>query len=624
MPDGTTYDVVIRMMMRDEAQAKVNALGGELDKTTRKAKETRSALEGLGTLAAAAFGAIGIQKAYEGLIGFNAQVQSIQTGLAAVVRINFGGSFETAERKSRDMFEEFQRFAKVSPTTTAEVAQFGQIISSAAFSTGASMQEFMTMSEQAVIAARVFGVETHTAQIQMQELLLGNVKTTQIFSQQLIRAGHMTMEQFRELDDAGRKNFILKVLTSPAMMDAGKKMAVGWAGATTTLIDNIQIFIGKVGSGLFKKLTDEILKWNALIEHNAVAIEKWGNEFADGMVKAFNFIKDAISFVVDHREALMGLAMAWQMATLGGRGAAGGKAGAGMEIAFMTGAVGKGIGRGAMGIAAGEMMGMGHLESAGMGVMAGLSALPGPLGWVAAGATAAALGLHAVAENAERAIESDAARRARIEGISDLTRKLAEGRVEDRQRYLSDVGRRAVENQFISAQGVANQAEVLKALGFTPEKPDAAAKEFGDAAVKAEADRYRMLTGGMTGEEARRALGGNVHGRTPEEETALQTLAGVIVSAMDIQLAAQRKAAEKFNTELNDIFERNQAFAYASGWQGPFPADPSVAAKPTVNVTIQHIDVQADDPDRFVFGLVEIARVAYKQQGASKHTLPEP
>src|SRR5262252_3859273 len=115
MPDGTTYDVVIRMMMRDEAQAKVNALGGELDKTTRKAKETRSALEGLGTLAAAAFGAIGIQKAYEGLIGFNAQVQSIQTGLAAVVRINFGGSFETAERKSRDMFEEFQRFAKVSP-----------------------------------------------------------------------------------------------------------------------------------------------------------------------------------------------------------------------------------------------------------------------------------------------------------------------------------------------------------------------------------------------------------------------------------------------------------------------------------------------------------------------------
>jgi hypothetical protein len=48
-----------------------------------------------------------------------------------------------------------------------------------------------------------------------------------------------------------------------------------------------------------------------------------------------------------------------------------------------------------------------------------------------------------------------------------------------------------------------------------------------------------------------------------------------------------------------------------------------MSAKPNVNITIQRIEVQSDDPDRYAFGLVEAFRDAVKNPSAAVRAIRE-
>jgi Arc/MetJ-type ribon-helix-helix transcriptional regulator len=50
---------------------------------------------------------------------------------------------------------------------------------------------------------------------------------------------------------------------------------------------------------------------------------------------------------------------------------------------------------------------------------------------------------------------------------------------------------------------------------------------------------------------------------------------------------------------------------------------PNVSQKPNVNITIQRIEVQSDDPDRYAFGLVEAFRDAVKNPSAAVRAIRE-
>src|SRR5215831_1315595 len=114
---STNYEIAIRLAMRDEAAPKVKALNTELDKTTRKAQEAASGLGQMKTALAAAVGVVGMERAYESLIGFNAEMQQVKTSLTGIVMMNMGQTWDQSAKAASGLVDEFTRFAMTAPTT---------------------------------------------------------------------------------------------------------------------------------------------------------------------------------------------------------------------------------------------------------------------------------------------------------------------------------------------------------------------------------------------------------------------------------------------------------------------------------------------------------------------------
>ena len=73
-------------------------------------------------------------------------------------------------------------------------------------------------------------------------------------------------------------------------------------------------------------------------------------------------------------------------------------------------------------------------------------------------------------------------------------------------------------------------------------------------------------------------------------------------------------------------FDVGSAYAALAGTIDPEAlraAGGKTGAKPKVNVTIQHFEVQSDDPDRFAFGFVEALRDTVKNPSGALDSLRE-
>src|SRR5262245_45625903 len=491
---STSYEIAIRLGLRDEAAPKVKQLNNELDKTSKKAKEAASGFSQMNQALAVAAGYVGVHKAYEALIGFNAEMQQIKTSLTGIVMMNMDKTWEASAVEAKQLVDEFTRFAMISPTTTKELSSFSQAIAAATFGSGGSMQDFITLTEQGVIASRMFGIETHLAEVQMQEMLLGNVRKTERFTMLLLAAGKMSIEAFRELDAKQRVEFLKKTLTSEAFKRVAAEMGQNWAGVTTTLIDNVQLWLGSIGKGLFAAITEEIRKINQYVEHNRKDLEATAKAWGEGLVSAFKTIRDIVTFVLDHKEVLLGLAAAWKLGVGGGIAGAAGQTMPGMLLSgLFVGEAGKGRiaslqnaalrGVAAAGVA--ELMGAEHWQAGAVGILGAASKLPGALGAVATAATLAAEGPLGLSNLSDAEIKKRKEAGAKVGGIEDLGRKFAAGKLgtDESVRYLSDIARRQKQEGYVDVTtGAVDLAAMAKTLAqsgaarlFFPERESAEA-----------------------------------------------------------------------------------------------------------------------------------------------------
>jgi hypothetical protein len=629
MAQSTVYDIVIKTQMTDTARKGAADLNKALTETTRKSDELGSSLRAAFGLGA---GIVGIKEAYHATIGFNAEMQSVKTSLSALIMMNFGGSFGKAKVEAEALFNEFQRFSKVSPVTTAEVAQFGQGIAAAAFGAGADMKQFINLTEMGVIAAKVFGVEANVAQMQMTEMLLGNVRKTERFTMMMLSAGHMSLEAFRALDAGGRKDFLTKTLNSDAMKEAQKAMGAGWEGVTTTLKDNLQIFFGAVGKPLFEAVTKELQRWNDILAANGPKLEEWGKTFADALITGFHAAKDTIQFIADHKDLLIAVGMAWAAGSLGGGGFIGGALGglgeklAGSAMASSLGIgtggasyIGKnillpGLMRGGAAYAASSMMGGDTADNVMTGVLGGLSALPGPLGWLGAAATLASVGIQKLAKNSTESYEEARTAQGKTAAITDWSRHASQGDYFGRTMDQARAGilKQAADEGFRKSDGTYDLAAYKASTGKN--------------------DLDRRWRSGMGNDEARAVLAGIGNDATGYGASKNVEEQGRLYALATMQLANDIEGNRIGVLLIDALNGAKDAFlsAFSAEGQGRslmnavFGGFEDVASRPQVNVTIQHIDVQADDPDRFVFGIVEIARQAIANPGnAGRNTVPQ-
>lgn len=308
MGTKTTYEIELRYLLDDRAVRGAASLSRQLQAASRSSGSLDGAIKRVGASIVAYFG---IREAAGALIGFNAQMDQLKIQMSAIIQLNLGGTFEGARVQAEGLVKEFQRFAVLTPVTTKDVTEFGARISAAVFGAGGGMKEFINITEQGVIASKVFGAEANYAAIELTELLQGVVNKRMRFAMQLLHAAHVDEEHFRAMTAAERMRTIQGVLNSDAMKSAATAYSQSFAGVTSTLVDNLQILLGKVGLPLFKAITAEVMSWNQWINENERVLATWAKGFGEALHDGFKLVKDVLGWIVDHKEVLLSVAKAW-------------------------------------------------------------------------------------------------------------------------------------------------------------------------------------------------------------------------------------------------------------------------------------------------------------------------
>lgn len=651
---STIYELKLRYLLDDKASKGMDRLADNAD---RAAKRTGMLSSGLKRIAAIGVGAFGLHKASKALIGFNSDMQQARTTMSGMIQLNLGGEWSDNMEKANTLVANFQERAKKSVGTTKDFVDMAQLITRPVTAAGLGMKELEDITVGAGVAARAFSMQAEVAALDIEQVLMGTMAKKDRFARALLepifKMHGLTIEKFNKLDSRARASMLLAALTSDTIRDMSEAQAGSFAGVMSTFQDSLQRFLGSVGLPLFKAITVEVQKWNTWIERNPQKIQDFADKFAGALVAGFNVIKSVAGFLVKHSGTILAIAKAWAAIKIGGL--------LGKGLAAGGALLGTGLKKGA---AFAGMLGFDKVMMSSAKMGAGLMSTTAKLG-----AWGAALGLGGLAikglydlftkEDREREKKRKEKMRKEMETIEKFgpiampsakaagmkqfaggaqtrlrnlmtemmktgmtapeAKELAPGRLLEIQRLQADL--KAVQPEMQAYyQNLAKQAQELGLFN----------QEFlsGQTDLRSEVQR-----GNIDFEAASAAMARNLGLSSQYSDYFASDL---IMLASKINTANDRTKA--FGDMLEGEFTPSIMSTVSTFLAGLAPTDPTKAAqdealkkaladtkggKSRVNVTIQKIEVQSDDPDRFVHGMVSALSDAAKNPSGALDTFRE-
>jgi hypothetical protein len=626
-----------------DARTGMSELKGDVRQLERANKDAAHSFGLLGAAAAAGL-AFGLHEAKKSLIDFNSNVQNAKIGLSAMLQGNLGGTWETATENANKLYLEFQKFSTETPVTTQEIMNFGKAVAVMTFQAGGSIKDMTTITEKGVIAAKAFGYESAYTALEISEMLAGNVSVRMMFAKQMLGMAHVSMEEFRQMNAGQRLNLVKTTLDSDAMKNAQQEFATSWTGVVTTLEDKLQIGLGAVGLPLFKAATAEIQRWNTWLAANEHTVANIAHSIGDGIAKGFGVMKDAVGFLVEHREALMTMGKIWLAVkvagVLGGRATEGGTNLASRGTALMA------WGRGARdsydenGNYVYQSAGAGRQNVGFKGAMANANLLAQSLalGYAFGSIINQATGLST--KLSELALDKTSKQFDLLTKASDAL-TLSFERTADANPKQATV----LTGIMASAANYRQMADLADQAARAPMRHDREGNEFAsDAVLSKLKDLERM---GIGGDEIAKAGGIKAFAAAMAErasqldakQASLATFGPMAFNTALAELTDYQKQTLDSNKGLNDVLaymnQNGIRFMFTSeqrsaivdimrkATEDPTGKHNAMAEKPHVNVHIARIEVQSDDPDRIAFGLIEQFRDAAKNPSSAFHAIRE-
>jgi hypothetical protein len=595
-------------------------------------------------MGAAIVGAFAGHEARKLLIDFNRDVENAKIGLASMVQGNTGGTWDKATEKAGKLYDEFQKFSTLTPVTTQEILEFGKSVAVATFQAGGAIRDLTEVTEQGVIAAKAFGYGSAYSALELSEMLAGNVNKRMMFAKQLLGMAHMEESHFNQLTAEKRLEVVKGVLNSDAMKNAAQAFGESWAGVTSTFEDKAQIAFGKVGLPLFRALTAEVKGWNGWLEQNKRKLEEMAHSVGEGLVTGFRYVKEVVTFLVDHADAITAIGKIWLATKVGGMlagsAASGGKGALGAFAnlrAWMaperdrfnpeTGAyeymkAGAGRTKVTMSNIGGSLPLLGQAAAIGTAfgtVIDQATGLSHSLATLALDKTSrefdrvtkAADALTASLNRAADAHPDQAPAMTNLIGARDLAAQQANV-VRDMLRAQEDLDRglssRDARERLVKAR------QGMESLGIDE-------SDFGRyGGAKGYADAMAARAGQLSGQQAALGIAGMA-----AWEIGIRQLTDYQSQTLDVAKAQQDLLAY-INTSLAHgvaISPKTVMEILRRDTDDPTGQHKKMAEKPNVNVHIARIEVQSDDPDRMAFGLIESFRDAAKNPSSAFATLRE-
>lgn len=672
MSTSTVYDVKVRYSVDNRAG---RAVDGLVDNTRSLRREVGLTTGMLGRLGAAAVAAFGARAAGKALIGFNSTVEDTRLQIAGMLALARKRDLATQFGDADRVFANLQKRAMSLPGTTMEYARMAGAITQPIIDAGLTLKDLEDLTVNSVVGAKALGIAWEVAARDIDQALRGQFHSVDVFSGKLLGSigykGEEGRSKFNAMSAQKRAGELKRALMQPQMEQLAAAQGQSFSGVMSTLQDSLEQVLGKVGLPLFQAITKEVQGWNKWLDNNKRTVAEIATSVGQGLVKGFGYVKDAIAFLVQHADTLLTIGKVWLAVKVGGMvGGAITKAGAGAGgmIGRLRewgaapsygvaghGAFAGGAGRQAIGGAKGlignaGLLGQAALVGYSLGEALGLSKFGSEIGtriaiwrgnidsnylaWQRLQKASKELSdaMDKAADSALKTASPDSAKASRIvtnmQGMADLKQQASQI-LADKEREVRRVigdrmgGTSSIPIDYVRKKGgeqIASMVETraremgLPVNQFIPIKDvdRFLATMARDAELQAEQAKMTPAIAENTWQKLLPQLS-EYQQQTIDKQAAMLDLTREIVT--QLKPAGVWNAALLNYAPILDIMKR--------ATQDPTGKFTPVAEKPKVNVTIQRIEVQSEDPDRFAFGLVESFRQAAKNPSSALAVLRE-
>lgn len=664
---STVYDVKVRYSVDNRAGRAVGGLTNDTRALRNEVNSTRSAFMSLG---GAVVGYFGAREAGKALIGFNARVETTKVQIAGMLALAKKTDLADQARTAEAMYARLQKRAMTLPGTTQEYVDMAGKLTRVVIDSGGTVKDIEDMTVGATVAAKGLGEQWEVAARDIEQALMGRYNTTDPFSSKVLGSigykGEEGREKWRQLSEEKRLMEMKRGLGQKQFEQMGEAQGATFSGVLSTLQDNFEQIVGKIGLPLFKAITAEVKSWNSWLDANKERVDEIAKSLGEGLVKGFTIVKDALGLLVRNADTLITLGKVWAVVKIGGmlggagQGLAGMAAGAGGKLGWFRGArdsfdehgnyqyQAAGAGRSPVGGFGGAMN---NLPLLGQAAGAGYA-----LGTLINNATGLS---HAISGSVE------------VHGeLLDATDKTTQQFI--RLVRGSDVLEAALRRTAQAANG-GSSTGITNAVGqgnvFAQQKAaiEAYLKETGGEAVDISTgsrvldmfadstlgmfgtNRDQMMTGGNTAKLEAMGIDPKLVGQEMADALA-EKQSQIEAAATGAQMLGKGAMAlgitqltdyQRQTLDVAQAQEKVLNYMYAQLANG-IPINPSdvmtmlrestndpngthkgIGNKPNVNVTIQHIEVQSEDPDRMAFGLIESFRDMAKNPSSALSALRE-
>jgi hypothetical protein len=590
---STVYDVRVKYALDDKASSGVQSLARSTDKAAKSAFSLKSALAAIGGV-----GALKLGKTL--LVDFNNEIDQMKIGMTTIMQMQMKMPFEKARVEADKLFKVFQDLAKQSPATAKDFMMMGNAIAPIVAMMGGGPEKLAKLTQGGVIASQAFGERADIVALDIKQMLMGTINSKDRIAQQLIAAKGIKQDDFNAMAGGKRASLVESMLQDPALLKAAERMGSSFAGQTAALKDELQIAFGEAGLPLMQAMTAEFKKWNQWIKEHPKLIKQWATDFGNTVKSGFEFVKSVASWFIDNRELLADLGKT--LLLMKGSQLAGN---AFRKFTDGVGGLADTIKRHTTAMQAGGVGGLVGSAGGFTGLTTTLftKVLPGlALFSTALGIATTLLGSRNDADKKgrEAAISLQEATGEIPKLMSQrLTLQQSISRTNDpelKQRYTNEI------------QDLTKKIYNPETLGIALRKISESSEKHGGVSLK----RLSHDTNGLLSNRLLGMLPEAFDMRNVKDNARIMQEVGNTLKSFQNMPSQMREQALKFAfPEQYGMPTPSETPAPSEDWKG--------ISTPEVSVTIQKIEVAAEDPDRFVFGLVRIADNAIKHATQSQH-----
>jgi hypothetical protein len=568
MSETTTYIVRTKYEVQGAGNSarQIDNVGRSADRAARSGGQLKSML--LGVFGAA--GAVGgLSLAKKTLIDFNSGLENSKQTMAGLFMMNQGGTFEGQFAKANTFVDSLLIRAKETSATMSELSAMGRDVTASVTAAGGGMKTLENITVGAAVAAKALGREQGDAAREIGQMVGGRVEAVDTFGRQLLRSvGFADYQKFNKLAESERLKLTEKALNQPALKAMAKAQSESFSGVMSTLQDNLQISLGKVGLPLMQEITKEVKQWNAWIDQHPEKIKALVKDVGAGLRDGFLAVKQAVMWIADNREILMALAKA-AMVIKGGSIVGNLIGGAGGAIGGMTG-------------------GMKLAETSAKGFAGAMGSASAKMGQFASIAAITYAGASFIADRALAARDREIAERTDVQGNFDYAL--------GKSKSGKDISNMAAMSRFQDAM----------ASGLLKRGADG----------KFEVDREKLALGAGRQDDFGRMAQFGMPLAKSNDELAVET------QLLRFATQAATGASERALKTMEEIMiGRALATSIAMAQAGIERGQGIMARTGHTNIHIAKVEVPAKDPDRWIHTLVQKTQKQAKAPSRARQAL---